>query len=40
MDFSFTPEQEALKKEFNDYFAQKEKEAPEGWFTAKIDYCY
>lgn len=40
MDFSFTPEQEALKQEFEEYFSQKEREAPDGWFTAKIDYCY
>lgn len=40
MDFSFTPEQESLKQEFEAFFSAKEKEAPPGWFTAKIDYCY
>ncbi len=40
MDFSLTPEQEALRQEFEEYFTEKEKQAPEGWFTAKIDYCY
>ncbi len=40
MDFTFTPKQEALRQEFEEYFSRKEKDAPEGWFTAKIDYCY
>ncbi|MFO8010669.1 MAG: acyl-CoA dehydrogenase family protein [Dehalococcoidia bacterium] len=39
MDFSFTPEQEALRQEFEEFFREQEKQAPEG-YTAKIDYCY
>ena len=31
MDFKFTPEQEALRKEFDDFFEGIMKEAPAGW---------
>ncbi|MFQ5924476.1 MAG: acyl-CoA dehydrogenase family protein [Dehalococcoidia bacterium] len=31
MDFKFTPEQEALRKEFEDFFKEAMKEAPQGW---------
>ncbi|MFA4916586.1 MAG: acyl-CoA dehydrogenase family protein [Syntrophales bacterium] len=31
MDFRLTPEQETLKKEFEDFFAEEAKRAPEGW---------
>lgn len=31
MDFKFTPEQEALRKEFEDFFKEAMKEAPPGW---------
>ena len=31
MDFSFTPEQEALRKEFTNFFEDVMKEAPPGW---------
>jgi len=31
MDFKFTPEQEALRKEFEDFFKEEAKNAPEGW---------
>jgi alkylation response protein AidB-like acyl-CoA dehydrogenase len=31
MDFSFTPEQEALRKEFMDFFEEVMTEAPPGW---------
>ena len=31
MDLKFTPEQEALRREFQDFFAEEEKNAPEGW---------
>jgi len=31
LDFSFTPEQEALRKEFDEFFRKAMKEAPPGW---------
>ena len=31
MDFKFTPEQEALRKEFEDFCKEEAKRAPEGW---------
>ena len=31
MDFSFTPEQEALRKEFDEFFTEEMKKAPPGW---------
>ena len=31
MDFSFTPEQEALRKDFNDFFAAEAKHLPSTW---------
>ena len=31
MDFNFTPEQEALRKEFEDFSKEEEKRAPEWW---------
>jgi alkylation response protein AidB-like acyl-CoA dehydrogenase len=31
MDFSITPEQEALRKEFDDFFREEMKNAPPGW---------
>jgi alkylation response protein AidB-like acyl-CoA dehydrogenase len=31
MDFKFTPEQETLRAEFEEFFAAEEKRAPEGW---------
>ena len=31
MDFNFTPEQLALKAEFDEFFKQEEKRAPENW---------
>jgi alkylation response protein AidB-like acyl-CoA dehydrogenase len=31
MDFKFTPEQEALRKEFEDFFEEAIKQAPPGW---------
>jgi len=31
MDFRFTPEQEVLRKEFEEFFKAEEKSAPEGW---------
>ncbi|MFC1944472.1 acyl-CoA dehydrogenase family protein [Chloroflexota bacterium] len=31
MDFTFTPEQEALRREFAWFFSELEKEAPPGW---------
>jgi len=31
MDFKFTLEQEALRKEFDDFFKEEAKNAPEGW---------
>ncbi|MBM3132328.1 MAG: hypothetical protein FJZ95_04760 [Chloroflexi bacterium] len=39
MDFNLTPEQEALRQEFETFFSDIEKTAPEN-HTAKIDYCY
>ena len=35
MDFKFTPEQEALKEEFEEFFKEEAKRAPEG-FTGDI----
>ena len=34
MDFKFTPEQQALRKEFENFFREEEKSAPEGWVEA------
>jgi alkylation response protein AidB-like acyl-CoA dehydrogenase len=31
MDFTFTPEQEALRREFEEFFSKEEKNAPPGW---------
>ena len=31
MDYKFTPEQEALRKEFDDFFSEIMREAPPGW---------
>jgi alkylation response protein AidB-like acyl-CoA dehydrogenase len=31
MDFKFTPEQEALRREFEDFFEEEAKNAPPGW---------
>ena len=31
MDFKFTPEQNSLRKEFEDFFKEEAKNAPEGW---------
>ncbi len=31
MDFTLTPRQQALKKEFEEFFSQEEQNAPEGW---------
>jgi len=31
VDFQFTPEQEALRREFEDFFKEEEGNAPEGW---------
>lgn len=32
MDFRFTPAQETLKREFEDFLREEEPNAPEGWF--------
>lgn len=37
MDFRFTPEQEALRREFEDFFTEEEKKAPDGWVDAFED---
>ena len=37
MDFKFTPEQEALKSEFDTFFREEEKNAPEGWVGGMED---
>jgi len=37
MDFRLTPEQEALRKEFEDFFGEEEKRAPEGWTGGIFD---
>ena len=34
MDFRFAPEQEALRKEFDDFFREEMKSAPEEWGTS------
>ncbi|MDP2951870.1 MAG: acyl-CoA dehydrogenase family protein [Chloroflexota bacterium] len=34
MDFSLTPEQEALRKEFDEFFAEEERRSPPGWVAA------
>ena len=44
MDFRFTPEEEALRKEFDDFFRKEMKNAPPEWYTAlepmvSIDIC-
>lgn len=39
MDFRLTPEQEALRKQFNDFFREEMKNAPEEW-DASIDSMY
>ena len=31
MDFKYTPEQEALKKEFEDFFKEEMEKAPPDW---------
>lgn len=31
MDFRFTPQQEALRREFEEFFTEEEKNTPEGW---------
>jgi len=45
MDFRFTPEEEALRKEFNDFFEQEMKNAPPEWGTSMeaifgLDACW
>jgi len=45
MDFKFTPEQEVLKKEFEDFFREEMKNAPPEWGTSMeamfgIDVCW
>lgn len=45
MDFRFTPEEEALRKEFNDFFEQEMKHAPPEWGTSMeaifgLDACW
>jgi alkylation response protein AidB-like acyl-CoA dehydrogenase len=37
MDFRFTPEQEALRKEFEDFFVREMKTAPPGWLGTTED---
>ena len=37
MDFRFTPEQEALKREFEEFFEEEMKQAPPGWTGALED---
>jgi alkylation response protein AidB-like acyl-CoA dehydrogenase len=34
MDFRFTPEQEALRKEFDDFFSEEMKDAPAEWVSS------
>ena len=45
MDFRFTPEEEALRKKFNDFFEQEMKNAPPEWGTSMeaifgLDACW
>ena len=37
MDFRFTPEQEALKNEFDTFFREEEKNAPDSWIGGMED---
>jgi len=39
MDFKLTPEQQALKNEFEEFFTEEEKNAPAGW-TGEYEKCF